>query len=171
MSVMYAGSRDLRCHRCTKSIVNKSISYVTCDRSFHPGYVKSYLATSSAYECCRRHFVSQSSHDEGLQLSVDGSTTAVSLDVSEPSCHVLGYGSASLHTLLVSVEGLRQQMVDSEARLEAGAEARFSAFAASYMATIDEINCKLSCLSSIAEFVSHFGQRINQLKIENADIT
>lgn len=58
-------------------------------------------------------------------------------------------------------------MIDSQSRTDARAEARFSAFATSHQAIMSDISDKLSCLSTIADAVAHFGQRIDALERQN----
>lgn len=125
--------------------MNKVVSCVTCSRFFHPGCVKSYFSTAA--DCCKRHLLNLPSLVEDAQMpvcSISSVTDDACLPLNPaPLSGVPSASSATLDTLLASVERLQRQITESEARAEARAEARFASFANDHQASIAGIVEKL----------------------------
>lgn len=155
-----------RCHRCSKPIANKLIFCTTCDRSFHPGCVKSYLAFNTASVCCKQNLLPPSSQVLSLQSSDDSAGSAGAGSLIDSFDEVPSNDSCILNSLLAFVEQLRLQIRDSEVR----AEARFSTFVDKQQTMLNSIVDKLGCLNTIAESIAQINQRVESLESENATL-
>lgn len=163
-------NQEPSCHRCTKSIANKSVSCIDCGRCFHPGCVKTYLSFNTASDCCKRNMMLSLSQTDGPRISAGVPSVTVAAGVSGPHksfSGVLEGSSCTLDSLFLSVEQLRQQLIDSDIRAEARAEARFSSFVEEQRVAMNSIIDKLNCINTIADNVTQLSLRLDSLEREN----
>lgn len=148
------------CTKCSKSIAGRLVTCKLCDRSFHPGCVKSHVITKSAKDCCKSQLLEMS-------LMPGDGYGVHSGEWREPSSSGAGSSSQSnVGLYAASMEALLQSLVNQVKE----SDVRVSAFIEDQRRTNRELKDKLDKLNNIANLVAQNGQRINKLEQDNVTI-